>query len=299
MTDAARTSRPAAPLAALAVLALIWGYNWVAIKVATAYAGPVDFGALRVGVGALALFAAMALMRRSLRPTPLAPTAVLALLQTSVFTLLQIVAVERGGAGKSAVLVYTMPFWVLLFAWPLLGERVRGAQWAAVALAAAGLALVLAPFDPQHGLDAKLIAVAGGVVWGASAVYLKWVRAHYDVDLLALTAWQMLLGTVPIVLLVPLAHEHTPSFTLPFIAALAFVALPGTALAWLLWMFALSRLPAGIAGLASLATPVVGVLAAWVQLHEVPSGTEFAGIACIVVALAVTGIVGLRQSRAG
>jgi drug/metabolite transporter (DMT)-like permease len=86
--------------------------------------------------------------------------------------------------------------------------------------------------------------------------------------------------------------------TLPFVAALAFVALPGTALAWLLWMFALSRLPAGTAGLASLATPIIGVFAAWLQLGERPSGTEWVGIALIVAALVVVGAVGLEESRA-
>jgi drug/metabolite transporter (DMT)-like permease len=37
-------------------------------------------------------------------------------------------ALESGAAGKTAVLVYTMPFWVLLLAWPILAERIRGLQ---------------------------------------------------------------------------------------------------------------------------------------------------------------------------
>ena len=45
-------------------------------------------------------------------------------------------AVAGGGAGRAAVLVFTMPFWTMLLAWPVLGERVRGMQWLAVALRA-------------------------------------------------------------------------------------------------------------------------------------------------------------------
>jgi drug/metabolite transporter (DMT)-like permease len=284
----------AAPIAALVVLALVWGYNWVAIKVATEYVGPIDLSALRNGTAVVALFAALVVLRKPLRPTPLLPSVVLGLLQTTVFTLLQMTAVALGGAGRTAVLAYTMPFWVLLFAWPLLGERIRGLQWVAVGLAAIGLAFVLMPFDVHAGLAAKVLAIAGAVVWAASAVYLKWLRARYTVDLLALTAWQMLWGTIPLVALAALAAEPAPRVTLTFLAALGFIALPGTALAWLLWMFALSRLSAGIAGLASLATPVVGVLAAWMQLHEVPSATEWVGIACILGALGATGIVSVR-----
>ncbi len=35
-------------------------------------------------------------------------------------------ALEAGGTGKTAILVYTMPFWVLIMAWPFLSERITG-----------------------------------------------------------------------------------------------------------------------------------------------------------------------------
>jgi drug/metabolite transporter (DMT)-like permease len=60
-------------------------------------------------------------------------------------------------------------------------------------------------------------------------------------------------------------------------------------------MFILSRLPAGVAGIASLATPVVGVLAAAIQLHEIPSRSELAGMVLIVVALVVNAIPAQRE----
>ena len=68
---------------------------------------------------------------------------------------------------------------------------------------------------------------------------------------------------------------------------MAFMSILGGALAWFLWMFIISRLPAGVAGIASLATPVVGVAAAALQLHEIPSRTELFGMALIVAALVV------------
>ena len=70
-------------------------------------------------------------------------------------------ALAGGGAGRTSVLVFTMPFWTLVIARIVLGERVRGAQWIAVALAFAGLTLVVAPWD-WHG-DLAPEAVGGAV----------------------------------------------------------------------------------------------------------------------------------------
>jgi drug/metabolite transporter (DMT)-like permease len=291
-------SRGAQPLVALGVLALVWGYNWVAIKVAMADSGPFAFAAWRTSIAVVVLFGTLLVLRRSLKPTPIVPTLILGLLQTALFMTIQTTAVSLGGAGKTAVLTFTMPFWTILIAWPILGERVRGFAWFAVALSALGLGFVLMPLDFHGGLLPKILAVTGAMFWALSVIWLKRMRARYDVDLLSLTTWQMFWGVLPMIAVALIVPERPIDVTPAFLAALAFVALPGTALAWLLWMFALSRLPAATAGLASLATPVVGVLAAWVQLGERPSVTEWIGIALIIGALAVTGALGVAASSA-
>ncbi len=196
---------------------------------------------------------------------------------------MQTFAVSLGGAGKSAVLGYTMPFWTALLAWPFLGERITRLRWIALALAAAGLALVVAPLDPRAFIPDAL-AIAAGVSWAASAVYAKRLRARHDVELLSLTAWQLLWGTLPLIVLM-LAIPTPIRWTGSFVATMAFMSIGGGALGWFLWMFILSRLPAGAAGIASLATPVVGVLAAALQLHEIPPPAQLGGMALIVVAL--------------
>ena len=61
-----------------------------------------------------------------------------------------------------------MPFWLLLLAWAFLGERLRGVQWLAVALALCGLVLVLEPWRLQ-GTFSSLLAVAGGLLLGRAA----------------------------------------------------------------------------------------------------------------------------------
>src|SRR5690606_24666360 len=108
----------------------------------------------------LVLFVTLAATRRSLRPPPLRWTLIIGLLQTTLFNGLATAALVAGGAGKVSVLVYTMPFWLLLLARLFLGERLRGLQSAAVALAFAGLILVVRPWDIGGALSGVLACAA-------------------------------------------------------------------------------------------------------------------------------------------
>ena len=90
--------------AALILLALIWGYNWVVMKIGLEYAQPFTFAALRTFLGALSLFLLLIVLRRSLRPPTLGFTIVIGLLQTTGFVGLLMWALQSGGAGKTSVL---------------------------------------------------------------------------------------------------------------------------------------------------------------------------------------------------
>jgi drug/metabolite transporter (DMT)-like permease len=116
-----------APAAALAALTLIWGYNWVVMKVALADSPPLTFAALRSGLSAAALFVVLLVMRKSLAPSGGRGRGLffLGLFQTAGFVGMVSLSLAEGAAGKSAVLAYTMPFWTLLMASIMLDERVR------------------------------------------------------------------------------------------------------------------------------------------------------------------------------
>ncbi len=284
---------------ALVLLTLIWGYNWVVMKQVMQYADPFDFSAIRSVLGALVLFAVLLLRRQSLRLVAPGPTLLLGLLQTAAFTALIQWALVGGGAGKTAVLVYVMPFWLLALAWVFLGERVRGLQWVAVGVALVGLVLILEPWTVRSDLFSTLLALVAGLTWAASAVVAKRLRARVALDLLPLTAWQMLMGAIALSVIAWWLPSAPPQPTTYFFAALAFNAVFATGLAWVLWLFILDRLPAGIAGLSSLAVPAVGVLSGWLELGERPSGAEAFGMACIALALALISAQALRARRAG
>jgi drug/metabolite transporter (DMT)-like permease len=277
---------------ALVILAPIWGYGWVAMKVSLAYSQPLTFAALRVVLSSLLLFLVLIVTRRSLRPPPLGFTTVIGLLQTTAFVGFVVAALHSGGAGKIAVLAYTMPFWLLLLAWAFLGERLHGVQWLAVILSFAGLVLVVSPWQ-IHGITSSVLTVAGGFAWGASAVVIKLMQRRHHVDVLSLTTWQMTIGALPLVLIGVLTYSGGPEWTAGFVWGLAYTVVFANAVAWLLWLYALRTLPAGAAGLGTLAIPVIGVVAAWLQLGEQPSAVEGVGMALVVGGLAILAARGL------
>lgn len=289
------------PAAALAVLALIWGYNWVVMKWGLEYSPPFVFVTMRNALAALCLFLVLVVLRRPLRPPrPFGLVVLLGLLQTTGFLGFTFWALEGGGAGKTAVLAYTMPFWILLLAWPILGERLAGFQWLVVGLAAAGLLLVLSPWVLDD-IFSSLLAVAGGFCWGASAVVAKVIHRRSDVDLLCLTTWQMIWGTIPLGLIALTELGEPVVWEGAFVVALAFNVVLANALAWVLWLWILRVLPAGIAGLGTLAVPVIGLVSGMLQLGERPTAVEALGMALIVAALALLSVATIRVNsrRAG
>ena len=155
----AATIRQTGPLIALGFLALLWGYNWVVMKIALRYSGPLDFAALRAAFGVLLLFITMGVLRVPLAARHIGKTALLGIFQTTGFVGLISWSLSVGDAGKSAVLAYTMPFWVIVFGWPFLDERLRGWQWPAVLLALSG-ARVRARALGQHGWPFEQLARA-------------------------------------------------------------------------------------------------------------------------------------------
>jgi drug/metabolite transporter (DMT)-like permease len=271
---------------ALVVLPPVWAYGWIAAKIGVADAPPFTVGALRNLGAALLLLLAAVLTRRPLRPKPLGWLVLLGLLQTTGMVGLSMWALEKGGAGQTSVLAYTMPFWLLLLAWTFLGERIHGLQWAAVACALAGLVAVVSPWRLE-GVMSSLLAVGSGLLWAASAVVVKLIRRRSSLNLLALTGWQMLFGALPLAVIALLTSRVGPTWSGSFIASLSYLIVFSEALGWCLWLYVLATLPASTAGIAVLATPVIATLVSWVQLGERPGGLEAVGMGLILLALCV------------
>lgn len=284
------------PLAALILLALIWGYNWVVMKSALSDIGPFQFAAMRTFLAALLMLAVLPVLNRPLRPTHVLQTSLIGLLQTSGFTGLILWALVEGGAGKVAVLSYTMPIWVMLLAWPLLGEKIRGLQWLVVFASCSGLVFILEPWNLHGSTLSDILAVMGGVCWAVSVIAAKNLHKKApEMDLLTFTAWQMLIGSLPLVVVAIIVPAKPILWTHYLMGAIFYNVVAANAIAWLLWLYALRNLAAGTAGMVSLFAPVIGVLAAWMQLGEVPSKPEAIGMLLIASSLAMIALLAMRR----
>lgn len=279
------TSSRRSALIALVLLTVVWSYNWIVMKQVLHDAGPFHFAAWRAVLATLVLFAVVMLRRETLAPPPWRATLAIGLTQTTGFQGLVQWALVEGGAGRTALLTYTMPFWLLLLAWAALGERPRPLQWLSIALAAAGLVCVLQPWRGVGSLASALLALAGGLTWATSVVLQKRLFQRHAISPLRVTAWQMAVGAVGLIAICLVVPERAIVWSPAFCAGLAYNAVLASGLAWVMWSLVVQRLPTTIAGITSLAVPLLGVLLAWVLLGEVPDRLEAVGIAAITIAL--------------
>lgn len=281
-----KASPQRAAWSALIFLTIVWALNWTIMKVALDFSGPFDFSALRYAVGTVVLFVLLAFRPAQLRPSPWWPTVVIGLTQIAAFQTFAQLALVAGGAGKTALLSYTLPFWVVPLAWWWLHEKPGWLRWICIAVAAVGLVCVISPWHRVGDPLSILLALASGLVWAIGTVISKRVfEQHPEVTPLQLTAWTMLIGTVVLVILGLVIPERPIHWTTSYILAIAYSGFLSSSIGWALWSLVVQRLPANVSGLTSLAVPVAGVLFAWWLLHEQPSPAEWIGIALIAVSL--------------
>ena len=285
------------PAIALVVLSLTWGYTWVLAKQGLQYAPPFAFAAERCVGGALSLLIVLKLIGKPLKLVAPFQTLGIGLTQVAGFMIFQTWALVEGGPGKTAVLIFTMPIWTLLLAWPLLGERVRGKQWLAAASTLTGLLMIIEPWDMHASLFSKFLGLMAALCWASGTILIKRLRATTPVDLLTLTAWQMVLGAVPLVVLSLFVAEPATQWTPHYVGILGFMSVASTAMCWWLWIYILDRVPAWEASLSVLGTPVVAILSSRLTFGEEFKVTEVAGIVLIGSGLVLLSLLSWAASR--
>jgi len=285
------------PFLALAFLSMIWGYNWVVMKEGLRFCDPFVFAAIRVSLAAVFLFAILVWSKRSIRPRQVKLTILLGLLSTTFGLGLPMWALVSGGAGKTAILLYTMPFWVILLAWPILGEKMRGLEWLAVILAFTGLALMMDFHAVGVKLWSSIIAVVSGIAWAGSAIVTRIMRRSRKFDLLSVTTWQMIYGAGPLIIISLILPAPPIQWTPVFVVAMIYNVIFTSVIAFLLWFYILERVPAGMATMGTLATPVIAIVAAALQLGEIPSLRETAGIILILSGIGFLSAIAILRTR--
>jgi drug/metabolite transporter (DMT)-like permease len=270
-------------LAVLALTVLVWGYNWVPLKIVATQIDPWWFSVWRIAGGALTLFIALGIARRGLAPPPGRAFILVGIVQVGGLIGFSTLALRFGGVADVTALIFTMPLFTAVFARVVLGERLSRARIGWLLVAGAGIAVVGSGIRTGNDALGAALAIGGGASWALGNVLQR--RAAYRIDLLRLIAWQQLVAATPLLMLAlafgrPVAHLDTG-----LVAAAIFTAVVGSGIAWLGWGSALSSLPANTVALGSFAIPVIAAVSAWLQLRAVPGPATEIGLAIVVVGL--------------
>jgi len=192
-------------------------------------------------------------------------------------------------ASEAAVLGISIPVWVALLAWPVLGERLSLLRALSLAVALVGITVLIGGNGIEASLEklpGLLCALAGAVCVALGTVLTK----HFPLRMppLSLAAWQIGIGCLPIAV-VGLVVEHPQLAALSSIgwASMAYMTLIQFCLCYVCWFATLERLPAATASIGTLLVPVVGVLSAAAILHEPLGGRELAALLLTLGGVAV------------
>lgn len=271
----------------LLFMSFIWGANIPYMKVALNFSGPAEFAFLRNFFGAMVLFIILLVLRKPILIKEAKKLLVLGLFQTAGFTGFLTWSLVEGGASRTAVLTFTMPMWVALMAWPLLQERLTSSQWISVLICILGIGFIFNPLNANNNnFFSACLALAAGFSWAIGAIISKRFHRKYPrIDLLTMTAWQMLWGSIPILLIILLMEQNSILWTPYFLNIVLFNVVFVNAIAYLLWFYALKHLEASLVSMLALFTPISGAISAWFLLDEVPNFLEQIGFSLILIGI--------------
>ena len=256
-------------LTAWLTLCVVWSSTWLAIKVGLRDLPPISFVAIRFLV-ALTVLVAVSIGRARLLPLRASDYFVLAVTGVLMFALnytLLFWGELYVSSGLAAVLQTTIPIFGMLFAhWILPDEPLRLQKLAGALIAIGGVALIcgrLLDFGGVLAFWGGIGIVLGGAAAAFSNVLMKARRIQLAPAMLA--AWQMIFGTVPLLILGAIvdgnpAHFHWSTMS---IFCLLYLAVIGSSLTFLLLYWLLPRMSVTNLQTISLITPPGAVMLGW------------------------------------
>jgi len=252
---------------------------------------PLFFAGVRlVGGGFLILFVALVLHRPA--PRGAAAHGLLFLggaLNYALFYAGLNYGVRFISAGETAVLNYTAPFWIALFAHTILAQPLNRRRITGLILGFGGVGLVVGDklrpgADPVWGAYAAVLI--GALSWGAGSVFF--VRYLSQTGLEWAVSLQNIYGAFPLALgWLVFERASLPAPVLSFWFALAFSVLLASFVAQLAFFSLLRRREAAVVGSYIFLVPICAAAAGWFLLAEPISPLAFVGGACVVVGIAL------------
>lgn len=281
-------------LSALLVV-IIWGTNFVAMKVGLRNMTPFQLGAARY------LFAVLPLILFIKPPRLPAKWMIAYGLSQGVgqFGFLFLSLKVGMSASLASVILQTQVFFTAIFGFMLLKERASRALLAGLALAALGLAcFAMNFFETAHVSDITpagfALCLTGAALWAVSNIVVRGAqKASPGFDVISFMVWCSLVPIIPFVLL-SLAFDDPATrwqwVDAPYTnwIAVAYLGWMATILGYAMWTRLLKRHPVNRVAPFSLGVPVAGITSGMLILGDTINGWQWAGIALIVAALVCT-----------
>jgi drug/metabolite transporter (DMT)-like permease len=288
--------------ALLPLVVLVWGANWPLMKLGLVYITPFWLAVGRLALGAVTLFLVLALTGRLARPTrrDLPILVSIAIFQMALFLPLANYGLRHVPAGRSAVLAYTTPLWVVPGALLFLGERLTALKLAGFACGILGVAVLFNPLaldwskrDVVLGSAALMLAAMS---WSAAMLHIR--RHRWHLSALQLMPWQL---TLAFLLLLPMALVadglHGIEWNATSISVLLYNGPLATAFCYWAATTISRALPAITSSLSFLAVPAAGILASQLVLGERPDLALLAGFGLILAGVTFVTLSDWREPQ--
>lgn len=271
----------------IATLALVWGSNFLWIKVALESFSPTQLTAARMILGALVLLVVIAVRREALPRGVVvwAHLVVAALVANVIPYLLFAVGETRVDSGIAGALNATTPLWTLALAFAVRqSARLRLSQVVGLVLGFLGSLLIFTPWD-VGSVDTRgaLYCLLAALSYGISYLYMSHFLTPRNLSPTLLSASQLIAASVLTGAALPLDTAGFPTWSLGPWLALAILGVIGTGLAYVI-NYALIRTegPVG-ASIVTYLVPVASVTFGFLVLDETVPLLSFLGVATILV----------------
>lgn len=192
-------------------------------------------------------------------------------------------------SGLAAVMLATIPFWIVLIKWALsAADRPNALTLAALVPGLAGVALFMLPADARQrgGVDpgVALLLLAASFSWAAGSVVSQ--RQGAATPPVASAAMQLLCGGAALLIASPLRGEFD-GFSLWRVSssswmALVYLTLAGSVVAFTAYVWLLDHAPAPVVATYTFVNPIIAVGLGWAALGEQLTLRMLAGFALIV-----------------
>lgn len=270
--------------AAIAILCLIWGFNFVIMKLGNGSFPPGEFAALRFLTGSFVLLAVCLIKKIPLpNKADIKWLILCGLFQTAYFNIAIQVSLNYISTGLTSVLTYSMPLFLSIMAhrW-IPGEQLTARKTFGIMIGIVGLFLAM-NIHVEGSIWIMLLALSSAISWAIANLLFKLKLKHCNT--IQFTTWQMTIGAVGL-LVYTLAFEHGESHwgLMPVVYVL-FSGVVASALAFVMWNHILRRTEASKASISLLLVPIVGVISGYIFLDESLTFVTLAGVSLVMIGI--------------